>query len=524
MAKYGEWDQLVNLTVDPKDFLSADDYYRAAVPTAFLRKCQGLPITTDPKLVAKQAFFTCERQNTRTNARLSKYLHNGPFDPREMRISNFLETAKKLCRSILGPLPRDLQGKFGKGSTLMDVGELATIPDKMSSRPTVTGAARCLLPIWERTAWARALCDARQWYSDPETVRGNRFTTVPKDSTKDRGICVEPSINIFLQLAVGGVLRQRLKAAGIDIRTAQTLHRELARAASVSDRHATIDLSNASDTLCYNLVRLVLPPDWFELLDSLRSTHTQLDGKQYLLQKFSSMGNGFTFELETLVFLVLAWTVSSERELPYFPGFGIWVYGDDIIVDSSIAVDVVSTLCYFGFAPNSNKTFLTGSFKESCGGDYFEGVDVRPFNLKEIPCEPHEWISLTNGIRRLGYGHHKLAFWRGRFRRCWMAAMDPIPSNIRRLRGPSSLGDLVINDERGWTVRTSPDDPQQRHIRGWVPVPVVLGWHHWNPACVLAAALYGCPEDGVTPRHGGVDAVSGYREKWLALIEEPLSE
>lgn len=98
-------------------------------------------------------------------------------------------------------------------------------------------------------------------------VRGNRFTTVPKDAWKHRGICIEPSINLFYQLGIGEWLTMRM-GRKLDWKkdSQQAFHRFLAQLGSFTRNNATIDLSNASDTICYNLVKLLLPVDWFNLL------------------------------------------------------------------------------------------------------------------------------------------------------------------------------------------------------------------------------------------------------------------
>ena len=167
------------------------------------------------------------------------------------------------------------------------------------------------------------------------------------------------------------------------MRHAKLRHMRLARLASAGRLScATIDLSNASDTVAYQLVKLVLPPDWFELLISLRAPFTDMDGKRVRLEKFSSMGNGFTFALETLLFWTLCDTVSNgEAQV-------LRVFGDDIIVDTAHAKACVKALEFFGFTPNAKKTFLEGPFRESCGGDYFNGVSVRAVYVKNLPDEP----------------------------------------------------------------------------------------------------------------------------------------
>jgi hypothetical protein len=141
---------------------------------------------------------------------------------------------------------------------------------------------------------------------------------------------------------------------------------------------ATLDLSQASDNIAYWLVYLLFPRKWFDLLELSRSDRIKIDGERRELEKFSSMGNGVTFAIETVIFLAvcLACVPRGSHQL-------VTVYGDDIICPQAYARDVVGALEFLGFSVNQKKSFLAGRFFESCGTDWFEGQNVRPFYLKE---------------------------------------------------------------------------------------------------------------------------------------------
>jgi len=205
-------------------------------------------------------------------------------------------------------------------------------------------------------------------------VHNNNIVFVPKTTLVDRTIAVEPLLNGYVQKGVDVFMRRRLKRVGLDL-TDQTVNQELARQGSLpcqDDPFVTIDLSSASDSISIEVVKRLLPPEWFELLNSLRSKRYTLDGDEYVYEKFVSMGNGFCFPLETLIF-ASACHVSN-------PGDFI-VYGDDIIVRQSKAAEVLRILRGLGFRHNPDKTFLTGPFRESCGADWFAGCDIRPLTL-----------------------------------------------------------------------------------------------------------------------------------------------
>jgi hypothetical protein len=493
----GEWTQLQELRVRPSDYLHAEAYFADAVVTEFLRKCE-LPGDKDRKYKeAVKTFWACETQNARTNARLSRFIHQGPFGASDERVISFVNLWRKEIRLLLGRLPNGLTPRFSGGATYADKALAATPPDKMTNRATYYLSTAELLPYFWQSAWGRASTS-----NNPRVVRGNVFFTVPKDGTKDRGCCKEASIAVALQLDVGLQIKQRLEAYGVNLRSGQDLHRKLAQQASLDHRSATLDLSNASDTVALNLVRLLLPWDWFQLLNSLRAPATLIGGKWVRLEKFSSMGNGFTFELESVLFLTLARVISNHYGL--LPET-VSCYGDDLIVPTETALDVMSALRFFGFTPNPRKSFFEGDFRESCGGDFFSGEPVRAHYLEKLPDSPQQWISLANGLRRLPakWSHN-----------AWMECLKNIPSQILQCRGPESLGDLVLHDDpKFW--KPIERLPKQEEVpclyyRAWVPVPTVLSWKHWKPSIQYASALLGLPSSGVTPR-----GVSGYRLGWV---------
>lgn len=174
--------------------------------------------------------------------------------------------------------------------------------------------------------------------------------------------------------------------------------------------------------------------------------------KTVYLEKFSSMGNGFTFELETILYRTLAATVCGRSSVSAF--------GDDLIVLSDMFRDVLATLRFFGFTPNEKKTFGEGPFRESCGGDFFNGKPVRAHYLKELPNEPQHWIKLHNGLCRVGdNGIHLGA--------ALYFCQDQVPNHIRACKGPKQLGDIVFRDDEV--------EPTFRHYQ-----TVVNGTKHKN--------------------------------------------
>jgi hypothetical protein len=159
---------------------------------------------------------------------------------------------------------------------------------------------------------------------------------------------------------------------------------------------AMFDLLSASDSVIKQLVHHLLPIDWTLLLFDLRSPTTLVDGVSHENEMISSMGNAFTFELESLIFWALAratayWT-STRGTLS--------VYGDDIIVPTGMVEPFVEVLSYSGFILNPDKSFSSGPFRESCGKHWFHGMDVTPFYVKKVPVDITDWMHLLNSLRR----------------------------------------------------------------------------------------------------------------------------
>lgn len=474
MVRYGEWDQLVSLRCYPSEycttriaagvlstdlqlFQSIDDFRFDYQVSEILRKCADLPLKqTDPEAAAKHAFWEAEYKCANTNVRLDQLIrqHKGDWfhpGPRvDGRWQGVVKVWRKHCREILGSLPLDLLPKFSSGSTFDD--RRYILPqDKMSSRPTCTSEAyQVVQPFWEKTLWCTGLANTYPNRSTPRIILGDRFVTVPKDATKHRGICVSPSLNVTYQLSVGGFMRSRLSKFGIDLTYGQSVHQRLAETASMALDLATIDLSSASDTVSRSVVELVLPSDWFELLDVLRCKHTRIDGVWRKLEKFSAMGNGYTFELETLLFYTLGLAVAEVLE---HNTDTLKVYGDDIIIDSQLAEPMVKALRFFGFIPNQRKTFIDDTpFRESCGGDYYRGINVRSYYLERLPKEPIDFIKLANGIRRMASPDLDTFGDLHRYKRSWLRAISRIPTKSR-CRGPSYLGDICLHDGREhWSI------------------------------------------------------------------------
>lgn len=470
----GEWSSLRDVTVgDPRGYRSPLDYRRARYATDLVKKLR-LPGDEQARIDAcKRKFMEAEHMCYETNRRfriIQKQLRNELLmSDDEFFWCNVLAAWRAEVRDLLGPIPRTLVPRLSGGSTVSDHGKRTTIPDKLSSRPTIYASSKLEFELCTKgTIIGRGV--------EPLQVRSNVFFTVPKDSKTHRGCCMEASGSLMLQLALGAHLKQRYKQrTGHDLSQAKQVHMDLAASASRHGHLATIDLSMASDTIAKELVRAVLPSDWFTLLNSLRATSTQMDGRVYYLEKFSSMGNGFTFELETILFRSLAKVFTTGE---------VRCFGDDMIVPSNVAECVIAALHWAGFRVNTEKTFCDGPFRESCGGDYFEGIPVRGHFLEEPPCEPQQWIALANGLSRIGLAKGA----------AWWYCVDQVPSEWR-VFGPEHLGDVVFRDDDAvpsWRPSRYSNGTCEPFWTVWVPVAHTFSLErHFDYLTVISAACLG---------------------------------
>lgn len=295
-------------------------------------------------------------------------------------------------------------------------------PYHVSSR--AISHARCLIQEDER--WYGALEESYRKFYDIKSWElldmdkfwanvlkphdSNRITTVPKDGLTDRPIAIEPTLNVMLQLGVDGYIRKRLKRWGIDL-DSQQKNRYLARKGSMSDdaeSPCTLDMSNASDTVSLRICKLLLTPEWFEYLCDLRSPKgTYPSGECARYSKLSSMGNGYTFAMEALVFASVVYAAQMHT-------YGHWnsdlvsIYGDDIIVPKASVPLTEMLLEACGFTVNQAKSFVEGPVRESCGHDYYFGQLIRPVYMKKQTVSMadifadrnriHRWVQLHFGV------------------------------------------------------------------------------------------------------------------------------
>lgn len=227
----------------------------------------------------------------------------------------------------------------------------------------------------------------------------NRVTFVPKNAKTSRSIAIEPALNLMLQLGTNKVLSKKLKRFGIDLNS-QELNRLFSRIGSKDGLFSTLDLQGASDSISLSLCKAVLPEDWYSFLYKLRCPNGLLNDETLIYEKISSMGNGFTFALESAIFAAFIYAAYLYYGIKPSFGNNALVFGDDLIVRTPAVPLVIKALKLGGFSLNLDKTFTSGYVRESCGSDWFKGLPVRPIFLHEPPCTVQNLFNDYNRIKR----------------------------------------------------------------------------------------------------------------------------
>jgi len=252
--------------------------------------------------------------------------------------------------------------------------------------------------------WSAAEKIRIEHFGDPLVVQNSRLSFVPKNDKISRCICTEPTLNTYFQLGIGEYIEGRLSEVfGILLSDQQFKNRDLARLGSITDGLSTIDLSSASDSISLKMLRYLLPSDFLNHLIKYRSPSTSVNGRDtFDLHMISTMGNGYTFPLQTMIFASVVVACMRFRGIPYDKSSSdtSWgVYGDDIICPRSCTADVIGTLRILGFSVNHDKTFVEGPFRESCGSDFFMGSDIRGIYIKCLDTEASRYSAINQLIR-----------------------------------------------------------------------------------------------------------------------------
>lgn len=445
----------VAVTINPRGYSDWRDFMLDYSALNLVKKYPYLRLPgVNPSIIAMEKFLLSETRCRQVNF---SFTHPSLI-PHDAMV--LLTTARREVRRILGKFCLDDIVPFlshGPGATFGTRKDRGHPWYKFGDqKPTVTGECLALhnhfikyCELWGNIHNENGI--------DPLIVLGSKVTTVPKDARCDRIIAIEPLLNMFYQKGIGGLMRSRLKRYGCNLND-QTVNQSLALKGSIDNSLATIDLSSASDSVSRGLVEFLLPPDWLLFMNATRSNYTTAFGERIFLQKYSSMGNGFTFELESLIFLALCRAVAGNSKESV-----ISVYGDDIIVDRTMVPKVINLLQVCGFTTNVEKTFTDGPFRESCGKHYFLGHDVTPLYVKADIHTQDRYLWYLNSIKRLAYRLFGMGYGCDqRLRKLYFVIYSLLNPKYRSLSIPEGFGDGgVVRDFDECSPR-----PQAQH--SWI--------------------------------------------------------
>lgn len=322
-----------------------------------------------------------------------------------------LQEARKIAKAILGEYSEEEHMeacRFGKRACKGSSYARSYLDLKLSSN-TLTGSM-------EHIEWMESYLETdhllRQilvrsddplGYPPYSSIDCLETTNVPKSFKALRKIMPNSLIGSFYTYGLGKVIEKRLREnSPINISKQQDRHGRWIRKYSMDRSHVTVDLSAASDSPIYELLAWIIPRAWMKVLKRGRISHCQMNGKQMYLRSFMTMGIGFTFPVETLLFYALLKAIAN---LSGVRG-RISAYGDDLIYPRKMHDIVKYVFPKLHIQINQEKSYVSSHFRESCGHDYYRGVDVRPFQpegeaseLKSLPYQQFLY-KLINGLRR----------------------------------------------------------------------------------------------------------------------------
>jgi hypothetical protein len=366
------------------------------------------------------------------------YKLNIPYDPETESsvIESFVHTQKELeniefpsdVESVLGNA-RDFISRIFSGFDVRDIipkhgpGAVATgerVGEK-SNFSRIYAHTERIYPFTEYFVLGlNQVADQLDWIQSLEILEHGtaEVVLVPKDSRGPRLISKEP---LELQWIQQGI-QKRLYAwieknpitRGYVNFTDQTRNRKLALSSSRTNEYVTLDMKDASDRVTLRLVETLFGgTSLLEGLTASRSEYTLLpDGRRVRLSTFAPMGSAVCFPIEAMCFFALAVAVIRERTsmgLRRLPE--VYVYGDDIIVRREDYPYLLELFPKVGLRFNLSKCCVGRFFRESCGCDAFQGIDVTPIRLRTQWSHRHtrdaselvSYVELSNSLWEAGY-------------------------------------------------------------------------------------------------------------------------
>jgi len=311
-----------------------------------------------------------------------------------------------------------------------------------------------------------------------------RVVVVPKTLKSPRVIAIEPACMQYAQQALRSYLydtieSHRMTRNRVNFRE-QSINQRMALNASKTGLYATIDLSEASDRVPLSLAMEMFSacPDLRDAILACRSTRAELPDGRVIdpLLKFASMGSALCFPIEAMYFYTIC-VVALMEDMGLSCTFRnvqkaarkVHIYGDDIIVPTMYAGTVLDYLQKYNCKVNIEKTFVSGSFRESCGVDAYGGYVVTPTYIRHARPKNRQqcsqlisWCATANLFYQKGYWRTTSLMFNTLEK--YLGPMPYVLESAGALGRYSFLGYQSIGK---WN-----DKLQRNEIFGWNPRPV----------------------------------------------------
>lgn len=287
----------------------------------------------------------------------------------------------------------EVAARFGPGRSV-GLGDKPTLLYFKVGDSKQTVSSPFIRSWYEQSVAFNPLCEAAEMarkarHGEAQLESSGSLAFVPKSYASKRIVVTEPSLNTYFQLGLGKEMERILRSAtGIDLTCQPDINQEMARKGSLDGEYCTMDLQQCSDFISHTLADYMFPKSvmrWFNILRMKTVLLPKKYGRREIeLHMLSTMGNGFTFPMQTILLSALVLGVYDTLGIDSTDQTGRrWaVFGDDIIVTKEAYSLLTQVLATLGLRVNVDKSFSAGKFRESCGTDWFEGVNVRGVYLK----------------------------------------------------------------------------------------------------------------------------------------------
>jgi len=372
-----------------------------------------------------------ECTDTRNKRAISRYLEcEQDVKSSDLAFPSFREEFAKMGTLLFGRLLSDLDTRVRDGQLMPRHGNGSTAESTLGNAKwddfVWTARLDRVFPVMENLVPTYRHTEVldRVRILEPGDELPVKVMLVPKTLKTPRIIAKEPVCMMFMQLGLFKAITEGIQRDDL-LRNLlgyldQQPNRRLARKGSIDGTLATLDLSEASDRVSNQHV-LALTRPWTFLSEGIQACRSRKadvpDHGVIRLAKFASMGSAVCFPMEAMVFTTIVFLGIQDslnrrltrRDLMDHGG-RVRVYGDDIIVPVEYYSSVVKRLASFGLVVNTAKSYGTGKFRESCGGDYYDGQDVTPVRVREVFPTSRQHVdeivsavSLRNQLEELGY-------------------------------------------------------------------------------------------------------------------------